>query len=418
MAEEQGHKAVAGRSSYRDWVIKRLTGFAEFVRLLESDDLFDRKLFLQFRSATMSQAEWAQLTGVSQGTVGNWERGITYPGRGYRRALLGAATSVLEAQQERLEKLGQQFGIKVSVDVVGTQEKLNSSILRAALTDFTFDEQSGRIVPVPFETDTNISSVSEIVQDKKNLLDALAEQTKMIISGVSRGANMETDRFVEYLSKYGEECSKGEPNPRLLHRFGATIAGRTSDDDFRAAISGWDDQAIDGFNSDHIELMRLYFREALARAQEVEASNFDDGADDSESADNFYRAAELLSSATRADGKPVFSSDIPTLLRDIGREVRDFGEAEAFTYDDRRKAVLRRRRKEAIKSGSIYLGRILFFTSLFVVMSPESLGAAGSVASIIGLMDAVAPGTVRGIYERARAAFPILPKLEVRAKKK
>lgn len=162
----------------------------------------------------------------------------------------------------------------------------------------------------------------------------------------------------------------------------------------------------------------MYFREALARAQEVEASVIDDSEIDENSADSFYKAADLLSSAQNVDGTPIFSPDIPTLLRDIGREVRDFGEAEAFTYDDRRRAVIRRRRREAIKNGSIYIGRILFFSSLFVVMSPETLGAAGSIASIIGLMDAVAPGTIRSLYEKIRVAFPVLPRLEAKDRKK
>jgi DNA-binding XRE family transcriptional regulator len=398
-------------------MIQRLRTYAEFVQRLERDDIFDYNQFRAFRSSTMTQLEWGALVGVAQGTIGNWERGITYPGRGHRRKLLNAAKTMFDFQQRRIDELSEAAGLKVGLNVIGTQNQLNSSILRAAFTDFSFEPSTKRIIPVPFENDVSPQTIESLEKDKKNLLGALAEQATMIVDGIKRGANLETDRFIEYLEKYAQECRKVEANPRLLHRFGSTIAGRTSDDDFRSAISGWDDQAIDGFNSDHIELMRLYFREALARAQEVESSNIEDDGTELDTSRSFYDAADLISNAQHSDGRPIFSSDIPTLLRDIGREVRDLGEAEAFTYDDRRKAVLRRRRKEAIKSGSIYLGRVLFFTSLFVVMSPESLGAVGSVASIMGLMDSLAPGTVRGIYDKIRVIFPVLPRLEIKEKK-
>lgn len=232
----------------------------------------------------------------------------------------------------------------------------------------------------------------------------------MIASGVEKGANLESERFVEYFEKYAVESRADQPNPRLLHRIGNTISRRTASDDVRHAISDWDDEAIDGFNTDHLELMRLYFREALAKAQQVEALPIDDD-DPISSYESFHAAAELLESVISEDGKQVFDGDIPTLLRDIGNEIRDLGEAEQFTTDDRRRAVMRRRRLEAVKNGSIYIGRVLFFTSLFVVLNPAALSAVGSVASILGLMDIIAPGSVRGIYEKLRVSFPILPKL-------
>ncbi|WP_123876542.1 helix-turn-helix domain-containing protein [Fuscovulum blasticum] len=409
-------RVTENRNRLREILTGRIGAYSDFVKKLQSDDSFDRKLFRQFRSSTMSQSDWADSVGVSQATIGNWERGITYPGRKYRRLLLVAGQRILNQEIERINNVSKAIGITVPIDVISTKSQLDSSILKASLTDFAFDPESNRIIAVPFEKDQSDTAIEQIVQDRRNLLASLSEQSALIMDGISRGANIETDRFIEHLKKYQAECNKDAPNPRLLHRLGATIAGRTSDDEFRAAINGWDDQAIDGFNADHIELMRLYFREALARAQEVESSAIDESNSSVDPAASFGKAADLIASAVDKEGNPVFSPDIPTLLRDISREVRDFGEAEAFTYDDRRKAVIRRRRLEAIKSGSIYMGRFLFFTSLFVVVSPEALGAASSVASILGLMDQIAPGTIRSLYDSFRSVFPILPKLETKKK--
>lgn len=393
-------------------LIQRLESFEEFLARLEHGRQFDRNLFWEIRNSTAPQSYWAKEVGVSQGTIGNWERGVTYPAPFYRERLLIASKGIFERQRQQITELSGDLGLGLQLDLFDTQKRLNNSILNAALTDFEFDASTGQIVPVPFTSDDRIQSVEELEEDKRNLLDSLKEQSEIIIAGVSRGANAETDRFVEYFEKYGKFAASEKPNPRLLHRIGEVIARRTATDDVRGAISGWDEEALDGFNSDHIELMRLYFRAALAKAQEVEAMPITDDIDeDHDPAENFYQAAELLDHVEAEDGRKVFDPDVSTLLRDIGNEVRNLKEAEVFTVDDNRKAILRRRRLLAVKNGSIYIGRVLFFASLFVVMNPAALGALGSVASILGILDVLAPGSIRGIYERLRESFPILPRL-------
>tara|TARA_R110002033_G_scaffold166919_1_gene205820 strand:+ start:70 stop:1308 length:1239 start_codon:yes stop_codon:yes gene_type:complete len=398
------------RAAYRRNLIQRIGDYAEFIKKLEEDDIFDARLFRGFRIRTFTQEDWASFAGVSQGTIGNWERGVTYPNRAYRKQVLKAAKSVLEMQRHRIDVLSNQLGIEVRIDPISTQSELDSSILRASLTDFDYDEEQGKIIAIPFASDERYGDESGLIEDKNNLLHSLGEQAEIIISGLERGANTETARLCEYFEKYKKFSTEVPPNPRLLHRIGDTIAKRTASDDVRMAVNDWDDQAIEGFNSDHLELMRLYYREALAKAQLVEAEELDKGAEETKY-DVFYKVADLIDSAKSEDGMEIFDKDISTLLRDIGREVRDLDEAEAFSYDDKRRSALRRRRREAIKNGSIFVGRVLFFSSLFVVMSPASLATAGSVASILGLVEAMAPGSILSIYEKLRIALPILPRL-------
>lgn len=389
----------------------RVNDAYNFCKILEETGVFDANRFRLIRRRAGSQAMWSDMVGVSQGTIGNWERGITYPDSYYRRRILRAAKEMADRERDRALAVADSLGVKLRLDPVATQKTLNSSILNAALTDFDYDEVSGRIVPIPFASDDRMANVEAFQEDKENLLRSLSEQSELIAESISGGANLEADRLVKYFSKYRRSAKELKPNPRLLHRIGETIARRTASDDVRFAINDWDEEAIDGFNSDHRELMRLYFREALAKAQSVETLPLEDVADEQAPAENFYEAASLLENAANSSGQPVFDEDIPTLLRDIGNEVRDLEEAERFTADPDRALVFRRRKREAIKNGSIYIGRVLFFASLFVVMTPSAFGTLGSVASILGLMDVIAPGSIRSIYERLRKAFPLLPRL-------
>lgn len=407
MASEE--KYSEWQLAFRNRLIQRIGTYLEFIRTLEQSDIFDARLFRRFRQGTRTQEDWGYLAGVAQGTIGNWERGVTYPNKAYRKRLLEASKKMLDFERRRVDVLSERIGIKVSIDPVSTQDSLDSSILRASLTDFDYDDVSGKVIAIPFAQDERFGSESTMNEDKENLLRSLSEQSMLIVSGLQRGANAETDRLCEYFEKYQQYAIEEPTNPRLLHRIGETISKRTASDDVRLAISDWDDEAIDGFNSDHTELMRLYYREALAKAQEIEAAEIDDGA--TEGHQTFYKVADLLEAAKTDDGFTVFDEDIPTLLRDIGKEVRDLEEAETFTVDPNRKAAIRRRRREALKNGSIFVGRILFFSSLFIVMSPAALGSAGSIASILGLVEAMAPGSVLDIYEKLRRALPILPKL-------
>jgi hypothetical protein len=216
--------------------------------------------------------------------------------------------------------------------------------------------------------------------------------------------------------KYKNEYSRANPNPRLLHRLGENLRHILNDDEFLESAQSIDQISVDGFSSDHIELMRLYFRSALAKAQEVEASVVDDTSPEP-AGNQFYNIAEKLDKIETKDGNRVLSEDISVLLRDIGREINESRESEALTSNEERKKIISSRRKSAIKNGSIFIGRLVFFTSLFVVIGPGATTvAATNLASIITILDTAEPGSPRRIYEKLREYLPILPALPMRDK--
>jgi hypothetical protein len=389
--------------------------FADLRELLgELDELhstlpsrFNRTLFGRVRRLTGSQSDWAGLTGVTQSTIGNWERGYTSPNRTYRRDLQRATASMRGIIVQRYTG-GRR---ETSIDIVVTERHLRNSILRAALTDFEYDIEAGKIVPVPFAGDLDDTQVNEIIQDRQNLIESLREQSKIIRESISDSANINEKKFLTYLEGYEKECKKDKPNPRLLNRLGSLINRGTNNEDIRLALNSWDSEAIDGFNRDHIELMRLYFREALAKAQEIDGTEVQDVVTVSDGIE-FREVAAIMESAATNEGSPIIDRSIPTLLKDIANEVRDLSDAATFTTDERRKEVLQRRKSEAFKNGSVYVGRFVFFAALVSsLVLPGAFEVLGVLGTIVGIAEAFSPGTIRSHYEKLREKFPALPNL-------
>lgn len=102
----------------------RLEKFSKFINIIEKDDLFDRKLFRDIRRSTMSQADWADMVGVSQGTIGNWERGVTDPNSYYRSKVLKATREVYEQQKQVFDGINDTLGIKFKLDPVKAKKNL------------------------------------------------------------------------------------------------------------------------------------------------------------------------------------------------------------------------------------------------------------------------------------------------------
>jgi hypothetical protein len=74
-----------------------------------------------------------------------------------------------------------------------------------------------------------------------------------------KNANLNEARLLAAFEVYRVEAEHDYPNPRILHRKGEIIRRQIQDPEIRLALSSWDTAALDGFVSDHQELMRLYF---------------------------------------------------------------------------------------------------------------------------------------------------------------
>ncbi|APX10329.1 hypothetical protein [Tateyamaria omphalii] len=378
--------------------------FDEFIEAMPAR--FDRRRFKVLRHSSYSQWDWATAANVSQGTIGNWERGDTSPQGYYRANLRRAAVSLRDHFEEHatdsLRHVGTLF------DPVKTDRQLRNSILTAALTDFELAEDGKQIIPIAFGADTQDQAAEEFDKDKRNLIESLEAQANAILEELDHGANVPTDKLRRGFDRYLQATKEDEVNPRLLNRFGQTLIRAANEEDTLSALSTIDQEALQGFRNDHLELMRLYFREALAKAQEVEATEIDADAE-LDDGSQFNEVADILEQAKGDSGAPLVSRSISTLLRDIANEMRDLTEAIAFTMDLTRRSILQRRKVEAFKSGSIYVGRFVFFGALIVAVGAGEV--VGSIAGVVTLMETIAPGTIRGKYESLRERFPILPKL-------
>lgn len=380
---------------------------------LHDEDLFNHSEFRKLRRKIGTQQEWGDAIGVSPATIGNYERNQTYPNKATRHKIIIALEHFRNELAQRLETHTNLFATKsdnVDVDLKGAKTALDNTILDASLTDFKFDNESQTIVPVPFQKDALNSEIEQLEQARADLLDALTDQAERIIENLGNGVNANIERLLRALGDYRDQCQKDRPNPRILLRVGNLISRSASNDEISYALTDFDQAALDEFSDDHRELMRLYYREALANAQKVEEISIDPDA--AENADeDFSAVARELEKVKTPDGDPVFSDAIPTLLRDIASEIREYKETEILSSDPERKAVIKKRRGEAVKNGSILIGRFLIFASFIAVVDPTvALATAGSIASIIGVIQNESPGIVRRYYEGLRERLPFLPR--------
>ncbi|MGB3795415.1 MAG: hypothetical protein WA957_03830 [Alteraurantiacibacter sp.] len=391
-----------------------LDEFREIVADLEDlegslNKRFNRQLFRRVRRMTGSQSEWGLLAGVSQVTIGNWERGYTVPSRSYRRGLISAC----RAMKDKISKAFSNQQSSLRINPLHANRELNRSILTAALTDFDFDQVRRQVIPVPFDGDFDDELAAEIAEDRANLLNSLAAQADLLVASINDGSNLQEQKIVRIVTRYAEETRSTSPNPRLLNRLGTTISRTGNSDDFRGAMNDIDAETLDGFGRDHIELMRLYFKEALAQAQELDGAGTIDEPGDI-TGEEFLQVASMMEDAVTTDGEPFVEASIPLLLRDIAREVQDMNENILLTSDDRRIEIFNRRKSEAFKNGGVYVGRFVFFAALLGSVAVPGVPAIMTALSLmVGLTEGFAPGTIRARYERLREKFRALPALPI-----
>ncbi|MBV2358495.1 hypothetical protein KUH32_01795 [Thalassococcus sp. CAU 1522] len=401
------------RARERQLILKDIERLDAITEQLEAEDLFNHAEFKKLRRRIGSQQDWADVVGVSAATIGNYERSQTYPNKSTRKSIIVALKNFRKQLEENLDTGNVPFAKKdekLDVDIKEAKTTLDKSILDASLTDFKFDSENQKVIPVAFEFDEIKTEIAQIEQARSDLIEALGHQADRIAKNLSDGVNANVNRIVQALHDYQGETRRTRPNPRILLRAGNLISRSASNDDISFAISDFDQAALDEFSDDHRELMRLYYREALAKAQRV--SDIEIDPDDAVDIDkDFDAVADELDKVRTQDGEPVFSEAITTLLRDISAEIREYKETEILTSDAERKSVIKKRRGEAIKNGSILVGRILIFVSFVTIVDPMvALTTAGSIASIVSVIQNESPGTVRRYYEKLREKLPFLPR--------
>jgi transcriptional regulator with XRE-family HTH domain len=390
----------------------KIKSLNELISELETRDIFNKSAFYEYRHQAGTQHDLAESMGVSQGTIGNWERGTTYPNKPKRTQIL----EFCRIQVASLEKsiFEQKGDIEVSIDTVKTADELNSSILKAAITDFDFDQSKGQLIAIPFSEDTNDSLSDEILDAQADLMKALFDQSTMIIQQLSRFPNQNSEKIRQHVERYSEECKKNKPNPRILHRYGKSIRLFFADSEIRISTPNVDQISIDGFNDDHSELMRLFHRQALVQAQKVESAFLDDEGLKIEARD-FTAIASELEKLRSENGKSVVSAEITAIVRDIAREIAENADAERLTFGHERRKKIQDRRKEALKNGAIFVGRLVFFSALFITIGPASATVATSqLAAIATILDHLSPGSPRRLYRKMQQFFPLLPSLPLR----
>lgn len=295
-----------------------------------------------------------------------------------------------------------------------TKEASENSLLKASLIDFVFDENQEKIIASPFQEDKSELKDKELERDKDSLIKSLAETAARIAANFDDRNNNEK-RLRKQLSYYSDYAAQEKINPRLLRRCGTSIEKRILDDDTRGSLNDWDLTEVEGFLEDHKELMRLYFRSALARAQEVKAAKIDPEFADI-APDVFNETANLLSQVKKEDGSEFIDGEISALLRDISEDITQGLDARKYTTSEVRSTELLNSALENSKNGAVLIGRFLFFTTIFIVTPPTQLVAIisllGSLASIVGLINQQEESeNIKSKYDKIIKFLPDLPKL-------
>ena len=224
-------------------------------------------------------------------------------------------------------------------------------------------------------------------------------------------ANINDEKLKQKIENYKDECSRSRPNARILLREGNIIRDQILDPEVRNALNSWDMASLDAFVADHNELMRNHFGEALLRAQEVEAADVKSDKLEGASSD-ISEAVDLLRKMSAEEGRDVVDQEILVILQDISEEISEYKSAmDSPILSPTNKEKMNRRYLDTVKNGAIFIGRITFFITVIMVTtsSASTFAAAGTIASILGVLEVAKPGTIYKIYSKFRAAIPLLP---------
>ena len=284
------------------------------------------------------------------------------------------------------------------------ERKLSKTILKASQTDFGLSRERRAIVPIPFTEDLELFRNTRLI-DIEQLLQSIVANIEEATPHL-RNANFNEERLVSAFNVYRKEAEQDYPNPRILHRKGEIIRRQIQDAEVRQAISSWDAQALDGFVSDHQELMRLYFGSALVSAQEVENAVISDAVLDraAKIAQEVIDATQNIAIQSAPDSLTV-DARIPAILVEIKKEIEDYEESRRNANSPLARNQAEARIKTSVKHIGIFLGR-------FIIRATSIAYRSTKEATVMLLaLEGLAPGSFRAIYEVIRQLFPALPPL-------
>lgn len=149
---------------------------------------------------------------------------------------------------------------------------LHTDPLRVALVDFTFDDMASLMRAVPFpEDNTNLEDES-LERDRKELLSSLRDYAEDLAEDMVEAGRNSQDcaRIARDLSRYAK-AARGRPvRARMLWMRGADLNIYRLSSNIYPFLPEVERQKLDALVDMHLDLMRLYYRGALARLQDAE----------------------------------------------------------------------------------------------------------------------------------------------------
>ena len=362
----------------------------------------------------------AILIGVSDYTVRSWENGKVNPQSSTIWRIVDHLNSADARRSSRLVDLDQlkiiveNFARTLDLSPVESNESkllriertLTGSILKAAQTDFQYEPSKKILEPIPFVSDLGLFEASNELEIKR-LLENASDAASTICSKLE-DVNIEQRYLSDALTDYCSECKKSPPNPRIMARKGELIRYVYISEDISKAVNRFLLKEIEQFIDIHNELMRGLFGEALAAARIVTSDKVDDSIREHASG-VFNDAVKHLDSirSSSSPGDPSIDIEVPAIVADVGREVEDLEQAVRQANDPNTRALRVARLKVAAFQGALLIGRLLLRSTSALLTH----GAA--VAAIAGIVEVVAPGSVRAAYELLRIHIPDLPPLPI-----
>lgn len=375
----------------------------------------------EFRAANgLTRKDMAILIGVSDYTIRSWENGKVNPQTSTIWRIVDHLNTA-DARRfsrvidlEQLKLIVESFARTLDLSPVESNESkllriertLTGSILKAAQTDFRYDQSRSLLKPIPFVSDLGLFEASNQLEISR-LLENASDAADTII-GKLEDVNIEQRYLSDTLSDYKSECKRSTPNPRILARKGDLVRYVYTSEDISGAVNQFLLKEIEQFIDIHNELMRGLFGEALSAARMVTSDKVDDAIVD-EASKLFSESVNQLEAIHRASrpDEPNIDIEVPAIVADIGKEVADLELAVSQANDPNSRSLRVARLKVAAFQGALLIGRILLRTTSAILTH----GAA--VASIAGIVEVVAPGSIRAAYELLRIHIPDLPPLPI-----